>query len=116
MTTRTNIGRARRLRQDQTEIEARMWSRLRNRQLDGFKFRRQFPIEGYIADFVCIDAKLIVELDGSQHAEQLEYDAERTKALEAAGFDVLRFWNGDVIESIEGVLETVRRRLRAGLF
>jgi len=116
MTTRLNTGRARDLRRDQTPVEARLWSRLRNRQLDGFKFRRQLPIEGYIADFVCIDAKLVVELDGGQHAEQAEYDARRTAALEAAGFDVLRFWNTDAFENIEGVLEMIRRRLRAESF
>jgi very-short-patch-repair endonuclease len=73
----------------------------------GLKFRRQTPVMGYYADFVCWDAKLIVEIDGGQHGEQVEYDAQRTKVLEEAGFQVLRFWNNDVLTNIEGVMEKV---------
>lgn len=95
---------ARRLRRDQTEAERLLWARLRGRQLGGFKFRRQVPIFRFVADFVCIEAKLIIELDGGQHAEQAAYDEARTLALEQAGFQVLRFWNHQVIQGMEGVL------------
>jgi very-short-patch-repair endonuclease len=88
-----NTGRARRLRREQTDAERRLWSRLRNRQLDGFKFRRQVPIGRYVADFVCTEVRLIVELDGGQHVDRQIYDAERTAALESDGFTVKRFWN-----------------------
>lgn len=100
------------LRRNQTETEARLWSRLRNRQLDGRKFRRQFPIGGYIADFVSIEAKLVIELDGGQHSDAVEYDAKRTAEFEASGFFVLRFWNADVARDIESVLATIHATLR----
>ncbi len=78
----------------------------------GAKFRRQMPIDRYFADFACLEARLIVELDGSQHMEaQAAYDAERTRALEAAGWFVMRFWNNDVIENIEGVAEAILEQL-----
>ena len=72
------------------------------------KFRRQFPIEPYIADFVCLELKLIIELDGSQHFDQIAYDNERTDFLKQRGFKVLRFWNNDVFKNTEGVLESIR--------
>ncbi len=103
---------ARTLRTGQTDAEALLWSRLRNRKLEGFKFRRQVPLEGYVADFACIAARLVIELDGLQHAEQTAYDNRRTRALQAAGFAVLRFWNGDVLTNIEGVLEVILDMLR----
>jgi len=93
------------LRVDQTDVEAKLWLRLRNGQL-GVKFRRQSPILGYVADFLSNDAKLIVELDGSQHMDSVS-DARRTKVLEQAGFRVLRFWNNEVIENLDGVLQTI---------
>ena len=99
--------RARRLRRDQTNVEQRLWALLRNRQLDGFKFRRQVPIDRYVADFVCADAMLVVELDGGQHAADAAYDATRTAVLERLGYVVLRFWNHDVVETAEGVAETI---------
>jgi len=102
---------ARKLRKEQTDAEQRLWWHLRNRQLEGRKFRRQCPVRGYIADFVCIDAKLIVELDGGQHSEQRQYDDQRTRELEKAGF-VLRFWNTDVLTDSEGVIEEILRMLR----
>jgi len=85
---------------------------LRGRQLCGFKFRRQHPVDRYIADFLCLEAKLIIELDGGQHAERVEYDAARTAVLEACGYRVLRFWNHQVLEEFEGVVETILRELR----
>ena len=104
--------RARRLRTDAPDVEQKLWSALRNRQLAGAKFRRQVPIDRYFADFVCVEAKLIVELDGSQHATQVVYDEERTAALEAAGWRVIRFWNNDVIDNIEGVAAAILAELK----
>ena len=78
----------------------------------GRKFRRQVPLLGYVADFASLDAKLIIELDGGQHAEQVEADERRSRALEAAGFLVLRFWNADVFTNLEAVLETIRATLK----
>ncbi len=102
---RTRLARA--LRRRQTEAEAKLWSRLRNRRLDGLKFRRQVPVAGSIADFLCRDARLIVEIDGSQHLEREDADRERTEALVAAGFLVLRFWNNDVHARTDAVLEQI---------
>lgn len=95
-----------------TDAEQRIWRHLRLRQIDGHKFRRQHPIGHYIADFVCIERKLIVEVDGGQHADQLEYDAARTASLESNGYRVLRFWNNDVLGNIEGVLTQILEALR----
>lgn len=99
---------ARILRRGRTEAEAKLWRYLQNRQMEGAKFRFQSPVGPYVADFLCIEARLIVELDGGQHGAQVEKDALRTKALEAAGFTVIRFWNNDVLANTEGVLETIR--------
>jgi very-short-patch-repair endonuclease len=99
---------ARILRRDRTEAEARLWRYLRNRQMEGAKFRFQAPVGSYVADFLCVEARLIVELDGGQHGVQIEKDAARTKALEAAGYTVIRFWNNEVLANTEGVLETIR--------
>ncbi len=95
--------KARAFRAVSTDAERRLWARLRGRQLDGAKFRRQHPIDRYFADFACVEAKLIVELDGSQHAAQVSYDAERTRVVEACGWHVMRVWNNQVLENIEGV-------------
>ena len=105
--------RQRELRRNATEVEKRLWSRLRNRQLDGIKFRRQTPIGRYIVDFVSESEKLIVELDGGQHAQQTEADAERTQALESMGYIVIRFWNNEVIENIDGVLMEILNTARS---
>jgi len=96
---------ARNLRREQTPAESRLWWHLRNRQFHGWKFRRQVPIEGYIADFVCIDAKLIIEVDGGQHAQNTPRDAERSAHLERLGFVVIRFWNQDVLKNTDDVLD-----------
>ena len=98
---------ARSLRTNQTDVERLLWSRLRRRQLSGFKFRRQHQIGLYICDFVCLEALLVVEVDGSQHAESLDYDLRRDRFLNSAGFEVLRFWNSEVMTGIEPVLDTV---------
>ena len=85
---------------------------MRNRRLDGEKFRRQVPIDPYFADFCCLEKKLIVEIDGSQHAEQERYDAARTAHLNATGYRVLRLCNEDVLKNIEGVVEIIREALQ----
>ncbi len=95
------------LRNGPTDAERRLWQYLRNRQLAGCKFRRQHPFGDYVLEFVCLERKVIVELDGGQHAGQTAYDARRTAFLENAGFTVLRFWNNEVFESIEGVIEVI---------
>jgi len=100
-------GYARDSRNEPTPAEARLWRHLRLSQLDGHKFTRQMPIAGYICDFVCRRAKLIVELDGSQHGEQVAYDQARTEKVEALGYHVLRFSNHDVLGDTEAVLGTI---------
>jgi very-short-patch-repair endonuclease len=104
---RRAVEPARKLRRDQTEAEMKLWFRLRNRRLGGLKFRRQVPVAGFIADFLCQDARLIVEVDGGQHGEQVTSDAERTEILKNRGFEVLRFWNNEVLNDIEAVLECI---------
>ena len=96
---------ARDLRVNSTDAEQRLWQRLRNRQLGGHKFRRQVTVGPFIADFACIDDRLIVEIDGGQHSEQR--DAARTEFLTSRGYRVIRFWNHDVLENIEGVLQSI---------
>jgi very-short-patch-repair endonuclease len=96
-------ARARDLRATSTDAEHKLWAALRARQLGGFKFRRQVPIDRYFADFACVEAKLVVELDGGQHMARFDYDERRTSVLEACGWRVMRFWNNDVLENIEGV-------------
>ena len=91
------------LRKELTPAERKLWALIRNDQL-GVNFRRQHAIGNYIPDFVCIEKKLIIELDGSQHLEQEEYDEERTKYLNALGYKVIRFWNNDVTNKIDGVI------------
>ncbi len=103
--------KARDLRNAGTDAERRLWRHLRLKQLGGCKFRRQVPVAGYIADFVCLEMKLIVELDGGQHVERAAYDARRTRVLEAEGYRVLRYWNDDVLVRTNGVLEDILRAL-----
>lgn len=109
---RMNVDRARGLRLGMTDAEQALWYRLRNRQLDGCKFRRQHGIDRYVVDFVCTERMLVVELDGSQHLEQQQdYDQARTRYLQAKGYRVLRFWNNDVLTNIESVLEVLMEAL-----
>ncbi|MGO8921237.1 MAG: endonuclease domain-containing protein [Stellaceae bacterium] len=103
---------ARRLRTTPTDAEIRLWSRLRRKLLEGFRFRRQHPMGPYVVDFFCPDAKLIVEVDGGQHAESAS-DVVRTSWLEARGYRVIRFWNNDVLGNTEGVLLSILDALRA---
>ena len=102
---------ARTLRNNATDAERHLWQRLRLRQLDGFRFRRQVAIAGYIADFVCPQARLIVELDGSQHLQQANYDSSRTAALDALGYTVLRYGNDDVLLRGDDVVADIHRQL-----
>jgi very-short-patch-repair endonuclease len=102
---------ARRLRRNQTDAERVLWFRLRDRRFAGWKFKRQVAIDRFVVDFLCVDAKLIVEVDGSQHGQRKERDAERTAALEAMGYLVLRFWNHDVMRNTGGVLEEILRTI-----
>ncbi len=104
--SKITLNRARTLRHVLTDAEVKLWHRLRNRQLANAKFRRQAPIGPYIADFFCADAKLIVEVDGSQHAESA-HDTKRDAFLQAQGYHVLRFWNGEIFDNLDGVLETL---------
>jgi len=99
---------ARHLRKDMTDAERFVWARVRYLQLGGFKFRRQAPVGRYVADFVCFEAKLILELDGGQHAVRVEADAARTRWLEAQGFRVFRLWNHEVFEDWDNVVERIR--------
>ena len=97
---------AKRLRRDMTEAEERLWQELRDRRLDGIKFRRQAPVGRFVADFLCAEAMLIVEIDGSQHADS-EHDRLRDAELKARGFRVLRFWNDDVLREMDSVCDTI---------
>ena len=103
---------ARRLRREATDAERRLWSALRDRRLEGYRFRRQYPIAPFIADFACTRHRLIVEADGGQH-DGSETDLRRTAWLENQGWRVLRFWNNDVLTNTEGVVETILRELAA---
>ena len=104
---------ARGLRRRQTKAETKLWHHLRNRNFDGLKFRRQVPRGPYVADFLCDDAMLIVELDGSQHSENIAADQKRTAFLESLGYRVLRFWNVDVMTNLAGVLEMLYAEVTA---
>jgi very-short-patch-repair endonuclease len=104
---------AARLRRERTDAEDRFWQAVRNRQLDGFKIRFQHSIGRFVVDFACIEARLIVEIDGGQHSE--EKDASRTAFLKGEGYRVIRFWNNDVLTNLAGVLEAVHTELVAGV-
>ena len=107
------LSSARELRHDSTEAERKLWKHLRNRQLEGMKFRRQVPLFGFYADFFCEGANLIVALDGGQHASQVEKDGARTRTLQEAGIIVLRFWNNEVLGNFEGVLAAIVNTAKA---
>ena len=113
MVDRRRIRIARELRSRMTDAELLLWRHLRRRQLDGRKFRRQHPLGPYVVDFVCLEARLVLELDGGQHAEQVGRDQRRDAWLGERGFRVLRFWNHDVLLRTEAVLEVILAELRA---
>ncbi len=101
------------MRQDMPEAETRLWHQLRDRRLLGHKFRRQHSIGPFIADFACVEARLVIELDGSQHAEAEAADARRTAFLNAAGWTVIRFWNARVLADMDNVLREIIAHLPA---
>ena len=107
------VERARRLRKESTDAETRLWLHLRAHRYGGYKFKRQQPIGPYIVDFVCFDARVVIEIDGGQHAEEAERDAIRDAWLVGEGFHVLRFWNNEVLENTEGVMQKVLSSLDA---
>ena len=108
MAGKTNISRM--LRKGATDAENRLWYYLKATQLEGVKFRRQEPIGNYIVDFVAFEKRLVIEIDGGQHAEEdeKERDIRRDEWLRSQGFRVLRFWNNEVLQNLAGVLETIR--------
>lgn len=110
------ITLARDLRKRSTEAERRLWCRLTRRQMEGFKFRRQQPIGQYIVDFVNFERKLIIELDGSQHIIDKDEDIKRDNWFKQQDYEVLRFWNNEVFENLEGILETIRSKLLSSSF
>ena len=101
------MHRAGELRREPTPAERKLWAYLRGNKLDGVSFRRQHAIGNYIVDFVSIKKKIIIELDGSQHLEQVEYDEERTKFLESQGYKVIRFWNNQIEKEMDGVVRAI---------
>ena len=107
----TNL--ARNLRRNESDAERKLWSKLRSRQFENLKFRRQQPLGKYIVDFVSLEKKIVIEVDGSQHMESvnIEHDAERTQYLEDEGYTVLRFWNNDVLTNIEGVATRILEQI-----
>jgi very-short-patch-repair endonuclease len=101
------VEHARRLRKQTTDAERKLWSALRQKQLDGFKFRRQVPIGEFVADFACLSERLIIEVDGGQHDADREKDAARTAWLQIRGYRVIRFWNNDVLGNLDGVVQSI---------
>ena len=106
--SRNIICIAKNLRRKSTNAEILLWRHLRAKQLEGFKFRRQQPIGNYIADFVCFEKQIAIEVDGGQHVLEKDKDKEREKWLKGQGFKILRFWNNEVLMNIEGVIEVIR--------
>jgi very-short-patch-repair endonuclease len=103
---------ARGMRRESTQAEELLWQQLKNRQLEGCKFRRQVPLKGYILDFFCFEAKLIVEVDGSQHAENIR-DEVRDAMFRAEGFRILRFWNDEIEKALDFVLRKISTELKS---
>ncbi|MCI0438756.1 MAG: endonuclease domain-containing protein [Chloroflexi bacterium] len=113
--SREIIERAKELRKNATEAEQHLWQHLRRLQLGGYRFRRQCPVGAYIVDFFCFEKGLAVELDGSCHSQQADYDAERTLWLESQGIRVLRFANSQVLDEVESVKQSILQALRPPL-
>ncbi|MHB1103775.1 MAG: endonuclease domain-containing protein [Devosia sp.] len=101
------VAKARTLRRVPTDAERRMWNMLRNRSVQGMKFLRQFPIGPFVVDFVCRELMLVIEVDGNQHADDRTYDDRRTAFLNSRGYSVLRFWNNEVLQHLDGVHEMI---------
>ena len=106
-------AKARELRGQMTEAESLLWLRLKGRRFQGFKFRRQRPLGPYILDFVCLEAGLVIEIDGGQHSAQQTYDQARTALIETQGLTVIRFWNHEVMNETPAVLEKIWQTLQA---
>ena len=104
---------ARALRNRATDAERHLWYYLRGRRLAGFRFRRQYPIAGRIADFACVEARLAIELDGGQHRDRAREDEERSRRIGCNGYRIIRFWNDDILLRTDDVLEEILRRLRS---
>jgi len=102
------IAAARALRTSSTDVENLLWRQLRRKQFAGLKFRRQQPIDNYIVDFVCFEKRVVIEVDGGRHASERDEDAKRDEYLIRNGFKVLRFWNNEVLQNMDGVLEVIR--------
>ena len=99
------------LRKNMTPAEQQLWKHLRGKQLGGYRFRRQQPLGAYILDFICVESKLVIEIDGGQHATQIPYDEARTQYLQNLGFTVIRFWNNEVLQQTEAVLTAILHKL-----
>ena len=108
----SQISRARHMRRQSTDAERLLWAKLRNRRMMNCKFRRQFPIGRYIVDFVCRQHNLVIEVDGGQHSDRQDYDSARTEWLKSQGFDVLRYWNNEVLTELDSVLESIGNELK----
>ena len=108
------LNRARQLRRDSTDAERKLWGALRGSRLAGVKFRRQVPIGPFVADFCCEQCKLVIEVDGGQHAESVARGHQRTEWLGARGYRVLRFWNNEVLENMDGVLSVILSAVAGG--
>ena len=108
-----NLKLAKQMRSNMTDQEAKLWSILRAKRFYGYKFKRQVLIGDYIVDFLCVEKSLIVEVDGGQHNEpnEIEYDKQRTAYLNNLGYKVIRFWNNEVRENIDGVCEEIKKYL-----
>ena len=105
---------ARKLRKNMSDAEQLLWRHLRDRQLGGYKFRRQHPIGTFVVDFVCLEKELVIEVDGGQHAKQLEPDVKRSDYLKEKGYRILRFWNNEVLQERESVLSVILSFLNEG--
>jgi len=103
--------RSRDLRKNLTDAEQKLWQKLRNKQINDHKFRRQFVLGNYIVDFICLDKRLIIEVDGGQHMDNVNYDLQRDEWLKNQNFKVLRFWNNQVLNEIDSVLEVIVKNL-----
>ncbi len=103
--------KARTLRKVMTDAERLLWRNLRNRHMGGHKFRRQHPVGSYVVDFVCMEKKVVIELDGGQHSFKLSSDAKRSDYLIAKGYTVMRFWNNEVLQETDAVLNTILQEL-----
>jgi very-short-patch-repair endonuclease len=104
-------ARSRQLRQNATEAERKLWPQLNARKMCGVRFNRQFPVGQFICDFVSRERQLVIEIDGGQHASTKDYDLRRTKFLEAQGYKVIRFWNNEVLDNLEGVLKVIEQTI-----